>query len=262
MTRLLTGLVLGGFWLSLLFLAPFPLFWLVIITACCLVLHEYSTMHLADEKGWIRGCVIAVALLPVAATFCPAPIAPAAGLTAAILATLFLVVICHSHIANPLRLLVGSAFATAYIGFFTAHLAMLWPLEHGRQWLLFLTAVTVAADSGAFYTGSAIGRHKLCPAISPGKTVEGFIGGLGAAVLVALLFVQFSPLSNPVLLVFAVLLAVSGVVGDLTESIIKRACAIKDSGHLLPGHGGLFDRIDALLAAAPVLYYLVRYAID
>ncbi len=120
---------------------------------------------------------------------------------------------------------------------------------------MFLTIVIIASDSGAFYGGTFFGRHKLCPSISPGKTVEGLFCGVVAAVAGGALYGYFlnPDIAMPAILLLSTLLALTGVVGDLIESIIKRSSGVKDSGTLLPGHGGLFDRLDAILLCAPVL---------
>ena len=134
-------------------------------------------------------------------------------------------------------------------------------LPQGRSWLLLLTAVTAASDTAAFYTGTFFGRYKLCPAISPGKTWEGFAGGLAGSVAAALVVASFFLPGQNAFLVMAVALVLGclGVVGDLAESLVKRAFNVKDSGTILPGHGGLLDRIDSLLLSAPVLYYLLSF---
>ncbi|MCJ7830155.1 MAG: phosphatidate cytidylyltransferase, partial [Desulfobacterales bacterium] len=114
-----------------------------------------------------------------------------------------------------------------------------------------------------YYVGSYFGRHKLCPSISPGKTLEGAAAGLVANVVVGLVFRQlFLPAVSPANgLLFCLAVGAAGQVGDLFESEYKRRCRIKDSGSLLPGHGGILDRIDALLFAAPVAYFYKSYII-
>lgn len=121
--------------------------------------------------------------------------------------------------------------------------------------------VIFASDIGAYFAGRLLGKHKLAPAISPGKTVEGLIGGLifaagGAAIATAAFFHEL-PFQFSILL--ALVLAVVGVLGDLTESAMKRGAGAKDAASILPGHGGFLDRLDSLLFGAPILYYFARY---
>jgi len=124
--------------------------------------------------------------------------------------------------------------------------------------LIFLMAVVVwAGDSAAYYVGSAIGKHKLAPAVSPGKTWEGAVanvaGGLVGACVARMTF--FPDLEWLHALALAVLLSVVGQLGDLFESALKRGAGVKDSGTLLPGHGGFLDRLDSLMVSGPVLFY-------
>jgi phosphatidate cytidylyltransferase len=125
--------------------------------------------------------------------------------------------------------------------------------------IFFLVLVTWAGDTGAYYAGISLGRRPLAPTLSPKKTVEGLIGGWVAALAAALVasnwfLPSFSPLDA---LVASFLLTGAGLIGDLSESALKRSAGIKDSGGLLPGHGGVLDRIDSLLFSSPVFYYYV-----
>jgi phosphatidate cytidylyltransferase len=131
----------------------------------------------------------------------------------------------------------------------------------GREALLLLMAAIVVSDSAQYYTGRAFGRHPLAPAISPKKTREGAIGGLvfGTAAFVIGGRWVF-PLTPVVALVLVgATIAAAGMVGDLFESLLKRSAGVKDSSHLIPGHGGVLDRLDSWLFAAPIYYVFVRY---
>lgn len=123
-------------------------------------------------------------------------------------------------------------------------------------WLPFIG--TWANDTFAFFVGSALGKHKLCPAISPGKTVEGAVGGIAGSLLalIGIGSVFALPLEHSI--VIGLLVGIFAPLGDLTESAIKRFCDVKDSGKALPGHGGILDRFDSIMFAAPVVYYYVR----
>lgn len=126
---------------------------------------------------------------------------------------------------------------------------------NGHRWLLTALAAVWAADTGAYFSGRYLGRHKLAPRVSPNKTVEGLLGGVVAGTLVALGFATFAGATAAELPAVALVAAVAvlvSVVGDLYESLLKRHVGKKDSGTLIPGHGGVLDRIDAVLAALPV----------
>jgi phosphatidate cytidylyltransferase len=121
--------------------------------------------------------------------------------------------------------------------------------------------VLMGSDTGAYFTGRALGKHKLAPKISPGKTWEGLIGGIVAAAAFAALatFWFFPELPYQYSIPLAVVMAIVGVLGDLAESAIKRGANAKDAASVLPGHGGFLDRLDSLLLNAPILYYFARF---
>jgi phosphatidate cytidylyltransferase len=127
--------------------------------------------------------------------------------------------------------------------------------------LSYFFLVLLGSDTGAYYTGRALGRHKLAPSVSPGKTWEGAAGGMLASLVAAALahYWFFPELSLPAALGLAAVMNVLGVVGDLTESAVKRGANAKDAAQILPGHGGLLDRLDSLLFNAPLLYYFALY---
>lgn len=152
-------------------------------------------------------------------------------------------------------------FGVFYISFFLSFLILIRNSDNGPWWVLFLFWVIGWGDTGALYAGTLWGRHKLCPSVSPKKTVEGAIGGLAANLIFAWLFnaVIFDLLSIAECSVFALIIGVVGQFGDLFESEFKRAAGVKDSSALLPGHGGFWDRLDALLLSAPVAFFLKEY---
>jgi phosphatidate cytidylyltransferase len=133
----------------------------------------------------------------------------------------------------------------------------------GRSLVFLVLALAWSNDSGAYFIGSAIGRHRLMSRVSPSKTVEGALGGIAACVLAALICrATFASFLGPVEAVLAgVLVGAACVVGDLAESMLKRSTGVKDSSNLIPGHGGLLDRFDSLLFAGPVFYLLARLAL-
>ncbi len=156
---------------------------------------------------------------------------------------------------------VKQVFGLFYVPLFLSYAVLLYNDTNGIHWIFLLLLVVAAGDTGAYYVGSYWGRHKLCPAVSPKKTIEGAAGGLAASVIIGtgykLLFLPF--LSVPACVLFAVVVGLVGQAGDLFESEFKRVAGIKDSGKLLHGHGGFLDRIDALLFALPTAYLLEEY---
>ncbi len=148
-----------------------------------------------------------------------------------------------------------------YIPLFLSYLVLIRNGQDGILWIYFLLIVVFAGDIGALYAGSFLGKHKLCPAVSPGKTIEGSVGGLitnlGAGATFKYLFLPSYSWWMSIL--FFIVVGVVGQLGDLFESELKRSSGVKDSGGLLPGHGGILDRIDALLFAAPVAWFFKEY---
>ena len=149
----------------------------------------------------------------------------------------------------------------AYIPFLLGHAGLLFGLPHGREWIFLVLLIVMCSDSLAYFVGTALGAHKLYPAISPKKSVEGSIGGLAGGLLAAYLarefFCPFLTALDCVLLGLA--LGALGQIGDLFESMLKRSFGVKDSGTLVPGHGGILDRLDSLLFAFPAAYYYALF---
>ena len=152
-----------------------------------------------------------------------------------------------------------TVLGVAYVGGLLSFGSLLREAPDGRQFVYFLAFATWAGDIGAYYVGSRLGRRPLAPRISPRKTVEGALGGVGATVLVAALGCGWiwPRLPLPTAMWVGGVLAVAGMLGDLTESALKRAAGVKDSGTLIPGHGGALDRLDSLIFGGPALYALV-----
>ncbi|BCX04618.1 MAG: phosphatidate cytidylyltransferase [Candidatus Roseilinea sp.] len=148
-----------------------------------------------------------------------------------------------------------------YLGWTGGHLAELIVLPPDGRWWLALTLATLwSADSMAYVFGRLLGRHKLAPAISPGKTWEGYIAGVIASTVAGVILGLFAPFGAPVGAIAGILVGALSPLGDLIESMIKRQAHAKDSGNLIPGHGGLFDRIDSLLWASVVVTYVAVIA--
>jgi phosphatidate cytidylyltransferase len=163
---------------------------------------------------------------------------------------------------------IGWAWTIAgivYVGWLLSYLVALRGLDDGRNWVFFTLFATFGSDTAAFFVGRALGSHHLARQISPGKTWEGAIGGILGAAIISLVFTLPTPLSLPLSYGHAVLLgllvSIFGQLGDLVESLLKRNMGVKDSGKLVPGHGGVLDRIDSIVFAGVVVYYYVIWAV-
>jgi len=151
-------------------------------------------------------------------------------------------------------------FGLVYVSWFFGHAIELRALPNGVEWIFLLAWITWVGESAAYFVGSTMGRIRLSPRISPAKTVEGAVAQLTASVLAGIVaHYWFFPGLPPAHAVMAgLLLGVIGQVGDLVESILKRSARAKDTGGLIPGHGGLLDRLDSLLFNTPTLFYYAR----
>jgi phosphatidate cytidylyltransferase len=260
MTRLVSGLALAAGALALVWWLPPARLVFVALAVCALAFFEYARLVAAIGAP--------VPLLPtLAATLaaCGAAVLPPFSLPA--LFGVLLVVTAAWLMAT------GASGAALFNGTTAALLAPLYlglPLAAlvgihtvaGREGVLTLVATVAASDTAQFYTGRAFGRRPLAPTISPKKTSEGAVGGFVVAplVLAALTRLWLPWASLPLALVAGLALVVAGICGDLFESALKRAADVKDSGTLIPGHGGVLDRIDALLFASPIFYLFLQQA--
>jgi len=152
-------------------------------------------------------------------------------------------------------------FGTVYIAMFLSCTVLTRGGHDGTVWTFLLLTAVFSGDTGSYYIGTYLGKHPLCPSASPKKTMEGALGGLAATACVCLTlkFFFLAHLSWSVCLILSLLVGVSAQIGDLFESVLKRTSNIKDSGTILPGHGGFLDRIDGILFAAPVVYFFQKY---
>jgi phosphatidate cytidylyltransferase len=261
MKRIVPGLLIAGFWLLLLLKGSVQLYCFIIILIMLVAANEYVKMVDVRKtpllERWLLNVILAV---PVVVT-CIRP--SVSALLPAIFGS-FLALTCYflyryKDITDSYNLFCRLVFGEIYVGVLAAHLVLLRFVPDGASWLIIASAITACSDSGAYFVGRAIGKRKLCPNISPNKTIEGAVGGVIFGLLGAVLFsLLLLPETNWYFLTgAAIFLAGAGIVGDLTESIIKRGTATKDSGHCLAGHGGILDRVDSLLFVCPILYYLL-----
>jgi len=152
-----------------------------------------------------------------------------------------------------------------YVGWLLSYLVAMRGLDDGRNWVFFALFTTWASDTCAFGIGKNLGRHKLAPRVSPGKTWEGVVGGIFGAVVMSILFFTPTPFRLPLIhwqaILLGLLVSVFGQLGDLVESLLKRNMGVKESSKLIPGHGGILDRMDSIVFAGIVVYYYVIWVI-
>ena len=150
-----------------------------------------------------------------------------------------------------------------YVGLLLSYYVMTRGLAYGREWVILAIFATFATDTCAFFIGRALGRHPLAPMLSPGKTWEGAAGGLLGAIaaVLALTFILGLPVGTGYMILLGALIGVFAQLGDLVESMLKRTAGAKDSGRLIPGHGGILDRLDSIVFTGVVVYYYVVWVI-
>jgi phosphatidate cytidylyltransferase len=222
------------------------------------ILAMYEFLDLGRHKGYelpIPLCIVIMLIL--IAAFVVEDISVEFGMFAALLIIPASYVFGKKPLEDSLPSSAIAVLATTYVGMLSGSLIRLrndFPV--GWKLVFFLLLVVWMGDSGAYYVGKTFGKHKLSPRISPKKTVEGLAGGIATSVIAAVVihftfFPEF-PLIHAI--IAGVILSFAGVVGDLAESMWKRSADVKDSGTLLPGHGGFLDRFDSILFTAPILY--------
>ena len=293
--RVFSGvLLIGGLILSAFYL-PAVAVWALMVAVSALGAREYhglvraAGMPVFTALGTLAGsALITVTFWTLLLATSAWPSAQSAELEWFTLLCIILAVIVRQfpqkNNPQPFQTMACTLLGILYVPFlfnFFTKLAFGWgdgswlePVgQTGRLLIFYLVVVVKAMDTGAYFTGTLLGRHKLIPRISPGKTWEGFYGGIAAGLAASLIFfwVRQSPDAPGVAefgsvamtlwdaVILGVLLPVTGVVGDLAESLLKRASGAKDSGMSIPGLGGILDILDSLLFAAPVLYYYARF---
>ena len=259
--RIYTILVLAPLVYAVIRYLPPLVFSSVVVLAGALALFEFYRICFSDRsRAWLMGIGMTGFAALILGTHRPDIIGPT--LLATLVCIISVPLLSRSPLEQSLKDGALTLFGVLYLGLTLGTLSMTRLLPQGEWLIFFLLLVTWASDTGAYYVGTLFGRHRLAPRISPKKTVEGLVGGLIAAIIVGYVARWwFLPeLSGLDCLILAILLTVTGLWGDLTESVMKRSAGMKDSGGILPGHGGMLDRLDSLLFAAPAFYYYVTLA--
>ncbi len=200
------------------------------------------------------------ALLPVGAYFYGAHVFLPFAFAFVVFA-FFIKIMTVRELPGSVEQVTKRSFGVLYVALPLAHLVFFREIPNGSYWTLLALVVIWSNDTFAYYGGRKFGKNKLAPNISPGKTIEGAVSGLIGGVVAALIFdlIYDFGVGFIAIVLTALALGVAGMLGDLAESIMKRGAGVKDSGSLIPGHGGLLDRIDSMLFALPVLYYIVAW---
>ena len=270
MKRILTALVALPILLYTVW-SQTPYFF-VVLTAGAIVVALVEFYSIAAKAGCKPQSEsgYAAALIVIASFVFDEPVLTVAALAALVIWSLGAAIFRPDNLKTALSSVSATVFGVIYVALLAACLigvrmipdsATKTLVPHlASKMLTMFFAIVMLTDTGAYYTGRTLGRHKLAPRVSPGKTIEGAIGGFVTAVVAGFLckltFFPEIPIAHAMALGAA--LGVIGQFGDLAESLLKRGANVKDSGTLLPGHGGMLDRVDSLLFCAPVLYFYSR----
>jgi len=268
--RILSGVIFAPL-IALLALHPISFFILVCVIAVLLVIEFYRLAELIGARSSKSVGIIFCLLFCLAAFISKrkAFLSFSLNWTAPELFIYLTILVSFAHQiikrdANSAFLTISiSSLGIIYIGWaFSRHLILVREMENGVGLIFLFIAIIWCGDTGAYAIGRLLGRHKLIPAISPGKTIEGAIGGLFFGALGGIA-IKYAFLAKVIALhhviVLGLLLGIIGQISDLGESLLKRNANVKDSGNLIPGHGGLLDRCDSMILTAPVFYYYLKY---
>jgi len=253
--RWVTALVAVPLLFSLIYFGSPLVFSAMIVAVILLGVHEYNGLVFGEGYLWEKVESLMIALL-IALSFY-------LGNLEVILAVLVLTVRISEPVFDILPV-AKAVLGLMYIPTMMAHVILIRKLDNGMLWIFFVLCLAFSGDVAAYYVGRTWGRRKLLPLVSPGKTVEGTIGLLIGSVIGCVAFQQLCLPSLPVAhaAVIGFFGSAIGQLGDLCESAIKRASGSKDSGTLLPGHGGILDRLDCLIFIVPFVYYYRSFMIQ
>lgn len=230
---------------------------IIVAIALLIGLDEYARMAFPDDqRAALAWQALAAALFFVAALH-GGPIWAAAAAAFAIMGSMgFVALRPGASLAGAADRVGRHVLGIAWVGGLLVFLPLIRGLDHGVAWIFLVLTIPWAGDTGAYFAGRAFGKHKMAPKVSPKKTWEGFAGGLLTSILGVFIVRAVGDLPISILegVLLGAVLGAAAVMGDLSESLLKRAFDVKDSGWIMPGHGGLLDRIDSLLFVAPWLY--------
>jgi phosphatidate cytidylyltransferase len=262
--RWVTGVIAVPILFSIIYFGPEPVFSGFILLVTAVAVLEYNRLVFGQAGGAEKRALILFGLLtPLAAAMA----GPAAILAVAVLSTLLVFVLTLFGVkedALELNPIARYVLGYLYLPVMLSHFILLRGGDKGVIWIFFVIVLAFSGDIAAYYVGRNFGRRKLMPLVSPGKTVEGLLGLAAGSVAGCLIYRHFFLPEVPAAHIAVIGLAggVFGQLGDLFESLIKRASGAKDSGEILPGHGGILDRLDCLLFIVPFVYYYRTYVLS
>ncbi len=253
------GIVIPVLLAYIYLLPPFPFFLALLFAAAVIAMREFYMMYRVSKNLYVPGVMIGGVLFYIS---CRHPAYFLEGIFISLFLLLFLRLISGKSPSGCMAEVGPLGVGFFYISGFLSFIWFLRTEIHGLQYIFLLFTSVWLADSAAYYIGTYLGKKKLCPSISPNKTFEGVYGSIGGGVLGALIIWAVFSLPGISFFTAAVIGAIIGiatVVGDLIESLFKRDAGVKDSSDLIPGHGGILDKLDGLLVAGPILYIILRY---
>jgi phosphatidate cytidylyltransferase len=239
-----------------------PVYFMVLVLAAVAV-GQYEFYRMAQARGFHPQKALGTALGVLAVVWFYSPLFPDENFLVLTVALLLIIagrLFSSRPVDGALEDIATTFFGVCYVAMLFAFQVLIRTSVNGKQWIVFLYFIIWASDIGAYSIGIPFGRHRLYEKVSPKKSIEGLVGALLASTGMALLCrLWFMPVMGTwEAIVIALVLSAVGTVGDLAESLFKRAAGVKDSGGIIPGHGGILDRMDSMLVAAPVLYYYLK----
>lgn len=259
--RWVSGLIIAPAVILYVLFSPPWLFLLLLLGLIYLGQKEYYALSLPQISGGQRGIGLLLSLLIPLSFYASPEHYFLVGVSLAFLGLIILALKEKKDFAWRLELMQKMLLGIFYVPFFLGFFLLIYRLEQGRLWILFTLTAAYAGDISAFYIGRSWGQKKLAPLISPGKTVAGGWGAVGGSLAGAALFKFFFIPNFPFWMALAMGggVGILGQTGDIFESLLKRNAQVKDSGSLIPGHGGILDRIDSILLGAPWVYFWVKF---